>query len=143
MSNDDCDWQKQHTERQERTRTQLFDALATAGIAKVAVVFDGESDNGQIDEVFAMTADKKGIDLPAVSLTVQSAAHDGTAAEQASRSIREVIEGLCYHLLEDHYAGWEINGGAFGEFQFNVADRTIALTFNERLVEINTSTQTL
>jgi hypothetical protein len=42
------------------------------------------------------------------------------------------IERLAYHLLERTHCGWENNDGAYGDFTFDVAERTITLDYNER-----------
>jgi hypothetical protein len=52
-----------------------------------------------------------------------------------------VIEHLCYGLLEDHHGGWQDNDGAFSEFAFDVLARTLTLTFNARITDYDTSTQ--
>jgi hypothetical protein len=44
---------------------------------------------------------------------------------------KDAIEKLVYDLLEQTYSGWEDNQGAYGDFLFHVAERTITLNFNE------------
>ena len=39
-------------------------------------------------------------------------------------------------ILEQEQGGWENNDGAFGEFTFDVAERTIELEFNGRFTDI-------
>ena len=39
-------------------------------------------------------------------------------------------------ILEQTHGGWENNDGAYGEFTFDVAERTIKLDFNERISDI-------
>jgi ParB family transcriptional regulator, chromosome partitioning protein len=39
------------------------------------------------------------------------------------------------HGLEETHGGWENNDGAYGEFTFDVANRTITLAYNERHME--------
>lgn len=43
-----------------------------------------------------------------------------------------MIERLVYDLLTDTHCGWENNDGAYGDFTFDVAERTITLDHNER-----------
>jgi len=124
------------------TKARLFEALHAAGIASVTVLFDGEGDSGQIVDVSAYASHNKSLPLPAGPLTVETAKWDGSGAEQATVPVKKAIENLCYELLEDKYEGWEINEGAFGEFSFDVAGRTITLTFNERISDVSTSTHT-
>ncbi|MGH6740433.1 MAG: DUF6878 family protein, partial [Bradyrhizobium sp.] len=52
-------------------------------------------------------------------------------------SIADVIERLVYDLLTDTHCGWENNDGAYGDFIFDVAERTITLDYNERYTESN------
>lgn len=47
--------------------------------------------------------------------------------------MREVVETLVYALLEQTHCGWENNEGAYGEFTFDVGDRSITLDYNERI----------
>jgi hypothetical protein len=54
----------------------------------------------------------------------------------------EAIEQLCYDFLEQEHGGWENNDGAFGEFTFNVAERTVELEFNGRFSDFTTSSHT-
>jgi hypothetical protein len=129
-------------ELREPTKAKLFDILASHRVARVCVTFDGEGDSGQIEEIVAFDADSKPVDLPANRLTIQTAKPDGTGADETTLPLAEVIEHLCYELLEDNYDGWEINEGACGEFVFNVADRTLELTINYRVTDFDTSTQT-
>jgi hypothetical protein len=46
---------------------------------------------------------------------------------------KDAIEKLVYDLLEQTYSGWEDNQGAYGDFLFDVSERTITLNFNERI----------
>ena len=40
-----------------------------------------------------------------------------------------------YDFLAQTHSGWEDNEGAFGEFTFDIAARTITLDYNERYIE--------
>ena len=51
------------------------------------------------------------------------------------RTIREIVEVMAYDLLRQTHDGWENSDGAFGEFTFNVAERSITLDYNERYTE--------
>jgi len=108
----------------------LFDALAASGITTVAVTFDGYGDSGQIESIDASDAQGE-ITLPAGEIAVASPG-DGEATEHTAMPLHDAIEGLAYDLLRDTHAGWENNDGAFGEFAFDVAARTISLDHNKR-----------
>jgi hypothetical protein len=146
MSNND-DWRQQQERRADLaaqlrigTKARLFDALAAAGIARVTVDFDGEGDSGQIEDIAALDPADKPIKLPPGQLTVETAKFDGTGADTATRPLRDVIENLCYELLQEHHDGWEINDGSFGAFEFDIQHRSVTLTFNGRFTGFETST---
>jgi hypothetical protein len=109
----------------------LFDILDSQGIVFVTVGFDGCGDSGQIDGILAY--DDTGIvELPDVKLpSIDIEAADPEAA-RSNMSISDVIESLAYDLLADEHGGWENNDGAYGEFRFDTAVRTITLGYNER-----------
>ncbi len=48
--------------------------------------------------------------------------------------VRDAIEKLAYDFLEEVHDGWENEDGAYGEFVFDVAERTIRLEYNERVM---------
>ncbi|MBR1141020.1 MAG: hypothetical protein E6431_32125 [Bradyrhizobium sp.] len=55
------------------------------------------------------------------------------AVVRETLSVKDAIEKLVYDLLQQTYRGWEINQGAYGDFLFDVGDRTVTLNFNERI----------
>lgn len=117
----------------------LFSALAAAGITSVLVRFDGCGDSGQIEEIDVVAGDKPG-DFPSGTIAISRAYWGATEAERVECNARDAVETLAYALLEETHGGWENNEGAYGEFTFNVAERTITLDYNER-VETSEYTQ--
>lgn len=115
-------------------RAALFDALERAGIALVTVVFDGYGDSGQIDDigVIADTAP----DLKAINLDQKRVRWGDGDIETVAADLETTIEDLVYALLEQAHGSWGDNEGAYGEFVFDVAERTIVLDFNERHVDV-------
>lgn len=109
----------------------LFDTLEAAGITSVLVTFDGSGDSGQIEEIGAMSGDQPR-DFPAGTMVVGRAFWGASEAEQAECSVRDAVEALAYAFLEETHGGWENDAGAYGEFTFNVAGRSITLDYNER-----------
>jgi hypothetical protein len=151
MTNDDV--YKNYCEQEERrrklaaelraaTKAKLCDALQSSGIARVTVIFDGQSDSGQIEDIAAFDPADKPIRLPLRQLIVETAKRDGSGADTATVPLKDVIENLCYELLQEHHDGWEINEGSFGEFEFDIPNRSVALTFNGRITDFETSTHT-
>ena len=119
----------------------VFDALATANITEVHVEFDGEGDSGQIESITVFRGEVR-IDLPVMTVPIQSVVWGGTEPTTAEWSLEEAIETLCYDYLEDTHGGWENNGGGYGEFRFTVPSRSVVLEINERYIDINTSNHT-
>lgn len=113
-------------------RAALFDALAAADIHTVVVAFDGYGDSGQIESVEAFGADNETLSLPAEPILFRQVAFHSATVEQQIQPVREVIESMAYDFLGQTHGGWEDNDGAYGEFTFSVAQRSIELDYNER-----------
>jgi hypothetical protein len=127
-----------HAERTARidalrpaNKDRLFDGLMSAGITHVTVSFDGEGDSGQIDSIAAWNGETA-VDFPAVEIAYAALTWDSPEVEMRSLSLQDVAEQLAYDFLSDTHGGWENNDGAYGEFCFDAAARTIHLEFNER-----------
>lgn len=120
-------------------KASLFNALAAAGIATVIVGFDGYGDSGQIESIDAYGPDNTEAQLPEATLAMAEVTSDGPRVVIEQRSPRDVIEGMAYAFLERTHDGWENNEGAYGEFTFDVAARSIALDYNERYIATNCS----
>ena len=116
----------------------LFNALAAAGIISVHVEFDGYGDSGQIEDITAKASDEPA-ELPDERIEIFDPVWGSTEIEKQTMTIREAIEVLAYAFLRQTHAGWENNDGAYGDFTFNVAERTITLDYNERYTETNYS----
>ena len=110
----------------------VFDALEAAGITRVLVQFDGSGDSGQIEEIDAVSGDQPR-DLPAGKVVIGCATWGTGDVRHEECSVRDAVETLAYAFLEETHSGWEINEGAYGEFTFEVADRSITLDYNERI----------
>ena len=137
-------WQRYSSalaETNRRNKAIVFDALSAAGITNVAVGFDGEGDQGQIDGAAAHTEEGV-IEFPETVVALYRAAYGDEAFTTHEMPLREAVETLCYDYLEQEYAGWENNDGAFGEFAFHVGDRRIALDFNGRFTDCSHSSHT-
>lgn len=114
-------------------KAALFGALAAAGIAIVVVTFDGYGDSGQIESIEARDAQGE-VALPEEHIEIASAPWEGTEPERRTLSVRKAIETMAYRFLEQTHGGWENNEGAYGDFTFDVAEQTITLEYNERLM---------
>jgi hypothetical protein len=125
----------------EGNKRALFDALAAANITAVHVEFDGEGDDGQIGSVIALRGEDQTV-LPGTTITIREIEWRATDAVSAEMKVEDAIETVCYACLEERHDGWEIDAGAYGEFRFDVATRTISLEFNARYTDIHTSSHT-
>jgi hypothetical protein len=109
----------------------LFPILAAAGITSVLVRFDGSGDSGQIEEIDIVAGDKP-VSFPEGQVAIKRAYWGAGEPEHSECSVNDAVETLVYAFLEETHGGWENNEGAYGEFTFNVAERTITLDYNER-----------
>jgi hypothetical protein len=127
-----------HAERAARledlrpvNKDRLFDGLVAAGISHVTVSFDGEGDSGQIESIAAWNGETA-VDFPAVEIAYAALTWDSPEVEMRNLTLQDVAEQLAYDFLSGTHGGWENNDGAYGEFCFDAAARTIHLEFNER-----------
>lgn len=113
-------------------KASLFELLAARGIVLVTVTFDGCGDSGQIDDVVAF--DEHGeVAVPEDKLASAKVDSQAVTGTDDGEPVKDVIETLAYDLLQSEHGGWENNEGAYGEFRFDVADRTITLGCNIRI----------
>ena len=115
-------------------KTALFDALAAAGIEIVTVVFDGYGDSGQLENIEARAGDQV-IALPSGEIEIVRHVWGAPDIERQTQPISATIEALAYDFLGQTHSGWENSDGAYGDFTFDVAERTITLDYNERHME--------
>lgn len=127
---------REHTRRAHEllatNKATLFDALAGAGITTVSVHFDGYGDEGQVDDVWAHTNDAP-VELPEDRIEMLDSIWGSVEVERQTMTIREAVEAMAWNLLRETHGHWEDNEGGFGDFLFNVAERTIRLDYNERI----------
>jgi hypothetical protein len=135
------DWELKSAEHERRdaelravNKTAVFDALAAAGITIVVVAFDGCGDSGQIENVEAK-ADDEIVALPSGQVQIASAVWDQAEPERTAVTVHDAIERLVLDFLGMTHDGWENSDGAYGDFTFDVAERTITLDYNERYIQ--------
>lgn len=139
---DDCaSFDAAKAEANRRNKIIVFDALVKAGITHVCVGFDGEGDQGQMERASAQNNGKT-VEFPSVKLTLWVSQFGSAELSTRELDLQEAVEHLCYGYLEERHGGWEIDGGSFGEFTFDVAAREITLDFNGRFVDYDHSTHT-
>jgi hypothetical protein len=143
------DWETKRTEHERRSaelrpgnKTTVFDVLAAAGLTVVVVTFDGYGDSGQIENIEAKAGDEVAA-MPSGEVEITSAVWGEAELDRTTMTVRDAIERLAYDFLEETHDGWENSDGAYGDFTFDVADRTITLDYNERHMESDYSQHVL
>lgn len=116
-----------------RTKAALFEALAQVGITTVLVEFDGYGDSGQIEHISAHAGPDIAVSLPESNVEIARVDYSSLEIVRQTLSVKEAIEQLAYDFLEETHGGWENNEGAYGDFLFDVVERTITLNYNERI----------
>lgn|SRR3546814_38872 len=123
--------QRRRAELRPANKAALFDVLTAVGITSVVVSFDGYGDSGQIEGIEARNADGE-VALPQIDVEIAVARYDEDDFERCCQPLERAIEELAYDALSDLHGGWENNDGAYGEFVFDVGQRTISLAYHER-----------
>ncbi|WP_303830968.1 DUF6878 family protein [Asticcacaulis taihuensis] len=135
------DWAEQARQNRERkdrialvNRTALFETLTACGLSLVTVEFNGSGDEGQIETV---TFFRDGEEIPDPGATCELVRDKGTNNEQTLEPVTMniAIEEVAYDLLYDNHEGWQDGEGAYGDFNFDVANRTVSLSINVRFVD--------
>lgn len=125
----------------------LFDLMAQSGVEKINVTFNGEGDSGQIEDVFITPEVSGFLDTVLEGVKISNGLrYVGSAYEicwkEGPCSLLQLLNSLCYSVLEQKYGGWENNDGGFGEFVFDGATRKANLEMNTRYTEVNTENNT-
>jgi len=87
--------------------------------------------SGQIERI-DIEAGEGTILLPSDRIEIARTTWESPEIDRQTHTVHEAIETLVYDFLRQTHGGWEINDGAYGEFTFDVAERTIKLDYNER-----------
>jgi hypothetical protein len=80
--------------------------------------------------------------LPKTTVTLASTQWGADDITTREMPLPEAVEELCYVYLEQEHDGWENNDGAFGEFTFDLEERSITLEFHARYTDTLTSDHT-
>jgi hypothetical protein len=137
---DPTSWLAQEQERAKlreslrpENKAALFEALAPVGITTVLVEFNGYGDSGQIEDITAHAGPDVAVKLPECNVDIAQVETASLEIVRQTMSVKAAIELLTYDFLEETYRGWEDNLGAYGDFLFDVAERTITLDYHERI----------
>ena len=139
------------TEKSKINAKALFDTLADTRVVSIEVTFDGCGDSGQINDI--IYKDHRDKELSCPDLIVKGShlgkQHDWDDKQKkfvevggGEGKVSSIVEEICYDKLGASHAGWEINEGSYGVFNFDVLNRKISLEFNERVESVNTTEET-
>jgi hypothetical protein len=129
-----ADHERRDAELRDLNKTAVFDALAAAEITIVVVAFDGYGDSGQVENVEAKAGEDL-VALPSSEVEIASAVWDQAEPQRTAMTVHDAIERLVFDFLAMTHDGWENSDGAYGDFTFDVAERTIMLDYNERYMQ--------
>ena len=148
---------KNTSSRIKHNKPLLFSALSAHNISRVEVSFDGSGDSGQMEEAEffrgvgsnEVQVDSKenvgGVSVEGALISNEST-WDPKKREWVyttkTPTISELIESVCYDLLENNHGGWEINSGSYGKFVLNVVNTGIELEYNERVESVEEHNET-
>lgn len=148
---------KNASSRIKYNKPLLFSALSAHNISRVEIDFDGSGDSGNMEEpVFFRGVGANQVEVPPTddveNFRVEGAliSHECTwnpkkkdwVHTTKTPTISELVESICYDLLENNHGGWEINDGSFGKFVLDVGESQIALEYNERVESIEEYNET-
>lgn len=132
------------TRRKKKEKAADYAALDALGIAKIEIIYDGCGDSGCIEEATAYDEAGQVIEtMPdtLVTITVRDTVWNEVTDKCEPRFIErqvtpwEAIKHWCYDILEDHFPGWEIDGGANGTITIDVKRRRGRLDHEARFTE--------
>lgn len=134
--------QAEQKAKTDKLRRALMRALVAAKVKRVSVGFDGYGDSGNVGEIKYEPAPKdfgkRSVDDTPHKVVNWS--DDGKCSESVrDYTFDELVEEVCYGILEGSHPGWEINEGAFGDIVIDPAKDTVAMTFNQRVESYETS----
>lgn len=127
-----ADYEAKLKSRLAALKPLLLTALQSANVASVAIEYDGEGDNGQINAIVATDAAGARIDLTKIRMLATE-----IEAPQAD-TIDEFVNLFCWDALAVYHSGFENNDGGFGRITIDVPTGAIELERNDRFVDYTT-----
>lgn len=112
--------QEQAHQRVQDRMPELRLCLSLAAIARLEVEYDGCGDSGQIENVNAFDEHGKPVSL------------------EPHAKLEEAVREFFYDVLEYRYAGWEINDGAYGTFNWDLPEDKLQHEHNARFTDYTT-----
>jgi hypothetical protein len=90
---------------------EIYDQLGA--FAKIVIEYRGSGDEGWIEDITGRSAEdvNDGVDVPL----------------EIEYDLYKELERAAHDVLDDHYAGWEINEGSHGHITITVKERQVFL----------------
>jgi hypothetical protein len=126
----------------EACKQAIFPILAAHGIARVTIDYNGEGDEGQVNDILAFDAAGEQVDLPTVDCERHQLGYDGTIASDVT-DLASALDSFATEALCALYMGWEDNAGSCGELEILTEPRTVTLTHNWRIETFDTTVSEL
>lgn len=130
----------------ENNKEILFDLMTNAGYERLSVYFDGQHDDGQINDWELHPSTKHNDDfLNRVVHGAKIIEHSGWSNGQKSikfkndPTIKNMIDDIVYNVLEGSFGGWENDDGSCGEFVISAKKRKVELIMRQRYYEYDVS----
>jgi hypothetical protein len=125
------DEEQRQLDRLPAAKAAILAALKATRAANVTIEYDGEGDSGQITGITAMTARGKAAKLPKGPFSLQL--YD---AQSSYVSFEDALDAFAWTVLRVYHGGFENNDGGFGTLTINVAEETITLDHNDRIIDL-------
>jgi hypothetical protein len=123
----------------------LFDLMCKYGFEKIIIYFDGGGDDGAINEIECRPSKNRDKFLDEIvkggKIKVSCGWSNGAYSyrDKPEPSIREIVEDICYKVLENQFSGWENDDGCCGEFVIDATKRKVELEMRARYYEYDVS----
>jgi hypothetical protein len=116
----------------------MLQALRKRGIATVSIEYDGEGDSGQIGDIRALDTKERPV---ATNQPVRLALYRHKQPNDYA-SLSEALDDFAWLLLGHFHDGFENNEGGYGTVEIDVAERSVILDHDDRVIDtINTRTE--
>lgn len=126
----------------EACKAALFPVLAEHGIARVVIGYDGEGDEGQVNDITAYTATGEELGLPSVDVERHQLNYNGSVTSDLI-GLDHALDSFAVEALCALHSGWEDGNGACGELELLVESGTATLTHNSRFIDYDTASSEL
>lgn len=119
----------------EITETEaLFSILEKHGVEEVTVSYDGSGDSG---EVYDMQVSGKVVSDVVINdnSEIDMEKFKKVGVEFCKKKIMDCVEHISMTLVDEKEGGWENNEGARGDVIWNIKDKKIIISHQERVME--------